>query len=125
MRVLHGRNFMAFKHLVVLGLAIASGSTVYGQACDPNTYLLIGDSSLGTKNTFGPEGGTTAVRISVPDGCPWQIRNVPLWVEILNGTSGTNTQVVQIAVDVNASTNARGQNILIGGRNFPISQSAS
>jgi hypothetical protein len=116
---------MGSKYSILFGLALAGATAAYGQTCDPGGYLLQGDSGLGTTNNFGAAGGTTKVRIIVPNGCPWTITNVPLWVEILNGTSGTSTQVVEIAVDANTSTNARGQTILIGGRNFGIGQSAS
>ena len=100
------------------------GLGAYAQTCDPNLYILSGDSGLGTTNNFSAQGGTTQVRINVPGGCSWDTANIPTWVNV-TPPSGTNTQVVTISVAVNASLNARGHSILIGGRNFPINQAGA
>jgi hypothetical protein len=109
------------KHILYLVLAACVMSTAAYAQCDPGSYVLIG-SSASTRNEFPSTGGTTSVTLFVPSGCSWTITNIPSWVTILNGTSGTDTRVVQISVAANTSSAPRSQFIVIGGRNFPIYQ---
>jgi hypothetical protein len=103
---------------VLLSVAVCMTSVVaYGQC----SYELVGSSGT-TKNEFTAQADTTAVTLFTQTGCAWQITDVPSWVAILNGTSGTGSRTVQIAVAANTSTAARSQTITIGGKRFPIFQ---
>jgi hypothetical protein len=105
------------KSGVLLSLTFLASMASYGQC----SYDLIGTSSA-TKNEFTAQADTTTVTLFTQAGCAWTITNVPSWVTIVNGTSGTGTRIVQIAVAQNTSTEARSQSIVIGGRRFPIFQ---
>ncbi len=111
-----------FKHVLYIALAACAMSTAAYAQCNPATYVLIGSSGT-TTNEFPSTGGTTSVDLIVPNsGCTWTITNIPSWVTVLNGTSGSGNRTVQLSVAANTSSAPRSQFIVIGGRNFPVYQ---
>ena len=110
----------------LLVLPLLAGATVYGQTCPSNQYFLTGSpTTLGTRNFFPYEGGTTRFAIETPPGCPWQATNAPLWVSVIGRTSGTGTTIIEIGVETNLTTTAREGFVVVSGLRFPVNQAAA
>jgi hypothetical protein len=105
-----------------LAVALFAMNTVaYGQC----PYVLFGTSST-APTEFTSAGGTTAPSLDTEPGCPWTVTDVPSWVTVLNGTSGTGDKMIQMSIAPNTSTASRSALITIGGpnngRRFPLFQ---
>ena len=111
--------------LMFVGVMSAGGLWAQTNPCTVANYVLSGSSELGTRNSFGYEGGVTRAALQVPNGCTWQITNAPAWVTIISPSTGTNTTIVVLGVETNTATTGRSGIVTIAGKTFPITQAAA
>ena len=70
---------------------------------------------------FGAAGGTGAVSIEAPDGCPWTAANVPPWATSTSSTTGAGRGSWTYSVAANGGATRR-QTAAIAGRPFGLTQ---
>ena len=76
-----------------------------------------------TSATFGASGGSGSVNVTAPSGCRWTVSNVPSWITITWGSSGSGNGTVYYTVAANTSTSSRSATLTIAGQSFTVSQS--
>lgn len=74
--------------------------------------------------SFGSGGGSSGFNVTTTAGCSWSVTNVPAWVTINSGASGTGSGTVNYTVASNSST-ARNASLAAGGQSYNISQSGA
>ena len=94
--------------LLILNFTIAPANCSYS----------LGDGG----EAFTAAGGTGAIAVTAPVGCPWSAIGAPSWVVAITG-SGTGNGTFSFQVLPNPST-ARVTNMAIGGAAFSIEQEA-
>ena len=69
--------------------------------------------------------GPDDIRITVtaPASCTWTVTNLPSWVTVASGSSGSGDGTVRLLVEPNFGA-ARSATILIGGQSFALTQAA-
>ncbi len=74
---------------------------------------------------FPSSGGSMAVSVSAPIGCIYGATNVPSWIQIFYGQTGSGPGPNTMAFYVlpNSTTTSRSATLSIGGQPFTISQS--
>lgn len=73
---------------------------------------------------FGAAGGSASVDVTTAGGCLWSVANVPAWITITSGNGGTGNGTVGYSVDAHTNSGNRNATLVIGGRNYVVSQSA-
>jgi Bacterial Ig domain/PKD domain/Divergent InlB B-repeat domain/Carboxypeptidase regulatory-like domain/Immunoglobulin domain/Glucodextranase, domain B len=73
---------------------------------------------------FGAAGGSGSVDVSTAGGCSWSVANVPAWITITSGNGGTGNGTTGYSVAANTNASGRNATLIIGGRAYPVSQSA-
>ena len=80
----------------------------------PPTIFKINPSTGGFVNTpcspsiapssqsFPPNGGSASVSVTAPAGCTWTSSNVPTWITITSGNSGSGNGTVAYSVSTGA-----------------------
>jgi all-beta uncharacterized protein/BACON domain-containing protein len=67
----------------------------------------------------GPDDIT--INVTAPASCTWTVTNVPTWVSVAEGSTGTGSGRVRLLVDPNFGS-ARSATIVIGGQPFSLTQ---
>lgn len=83
------------------------------------TYTLSASSAA-----FSSTGGSGSVNVTTAGSCDWDVLEVPSWVTIDSGSSGTGNGTVSYTVAANTNSSNRSATLEIGGRNYTISQGA-
>jgi len=78
-----------------------------------------------TSATFGAGGGSGSVNVTAPSGCPWTVSNVPSWITITSGSSGSGNGTVSYTVAPNSSTSSRTATLTIAGQSFTVTQAGT
>jgi hypothetical protein len=73
--------------------------------------------------SFTANGGTGSVNVTAPAGCNWSVSNVPNWVSITSGASGSGNGTVNYTVAANGSSLQQSATLSIGGQNYSITES--
>jgi hypothetical protein len=63
------------------------------------------------------------INVTAPASCSWTVSNVPSWVSVAEGSTGTGDGLVRLVVEANFGA-ARSATILIGGQSFALTQMA-
>jgi hypothetical protein len=63
------------------------------------------------------------INVTAPAGCNWTVTNVPSWVTVAEGSSGSGNGTVRLLVQANFGA-ARSATITIGGQPFALTQAA-
>ena len=63
------------------------------------------------------------INVNAAASCSWTVTNVPSWVSVSEGSTGTGNGNVRLLVEPNFGA-ARSANILIGGQSFALTQAA-
>jgi hypothetical protein len=63
------------------------------------------------------------IRVSAERSCSWTVTDVPSWVTVTEGSSGSGDGNVRLRVDANFGP-ARSATIRIGGQPFELRQAA-
>jgi hypothetical protein len=77
-----------------------------------------GDSFTGT-------GGRGTVNVVTGSGCPWAATSQVSWIAVESGWTGSGSGTVTYAVAPDLGSSARTGSLEIGGKTFPVSQSAA
>ena len=86
------------------------------QAGNPCTY------TLGTRSrSISHEGGRLSVSVNTQGSCAWTAMSQAGWIQIEQGSSGTGTGSVTIAVEANGG-DAREGRVVIAGQTFTVMQ---
>ncbi len=75
--------------------------------------------------SFGPDGGTSDLRIRTDGACGWTASSNASWVVILSGAGGSGNGEVRYRVERNGSGHARSGAITVAGRTHRIEQSGA
>jgi len=78
-----------------------------------------------TSATFGAGGGSGSVNVTAPSGCAWTVSNVPSWITITSGSSGSGNGTVSYTVAPNSSTSSRTATLTIAGQSFTVTQAGT
>jgi uncharacterized repeat protein (TIGR01451 family) len=106
------------------GVSFAPASRSFGGLGSDQTADFVGTNCTWTlvpaTQSFGAGGGTGAVTVNTPQGCPWTAASGSDWITVTSGASGTETGTVGFTV---APANApRAGRLTIAGQNFPVYQ---
>jgi hypothetical protein len=77
-------------------IAIGSGSIAITQGASGCTYTL---STYDP--TFPQAGGPMSIAVTAGTGCQWNVTNLPLWLTVTSGSSGTGNGTVHLMADPN------------------------
>ena len=72
--------------------------------------------------SFDPEGGSSAVLVTSPEGCEWSASASASWIEISTGGSGSGTGSISFSVASNESTQSRTAAITVAEQELTITQ---
>ena len=99
-------------------LTIAGKTVTVTQSGTSCLYLLTPNHQNFTSGV-----GTGSFNVTVVSGCFWNaVNNVPGWVTITSGSTGTGNGTVQFGVSPNAGASARSGTITVEGQTFTINQ---
>ena len=76
-----------------------------------------------TSYGVGSAGGSTNITVTTGDGCPWTASSNVAWASITQGSSGSSSGVVQVAVS-GVSGPQRTGSVVVAGQLVSITQSA-
>ncbi|MBI3650225.1 MAG: BACON domain-containing protein, partial [Acidobacteria bacterium] len=74
--------------------------------------------------SFTTSGGSLQIRLDTALGCSWTITNIPGWVTVTSGTTGTGTKKINYTVAANSGA-ARHADLVISGQVHSIDQAGS
>ena len=77
-------------------ITIGSASISISQAASGCTYSLSTNSL-----SFPQSGGSQSVNVTAGAGCPWTVMELPLWLTVTSGVSGTGDGTVTLAAAPN------------------------
>ena len=86
-------------------------------APQPCTFALTAEP-----DDFGPEGGTTLLRITTAAGCTWSIRTDATWLAVEGATSGEGPSAVKLSAQRNDTTVARRITVSVGDASLVLAQ---
>lgn len=112
---------LAAKHLIFARGRDSSGAwgPVRGVFTpDPTCPAVVSPSS----QSFGPNGESGTIAVTVASGCAWTVATVEPWISIPIGAGGVGSGSVSYAVAVNASGGLRTGAIAIAGQSVAIDQ---
>ena len=78
-------------------------------------------SVVPTRQNFGSIGGSSSVTVTATDGCDWVVSNIPDWILITSGSSGSGSGVVNYSVTANTAIGRTGV-LTIAGQNIVMTQ---
>ncbi len=99
---------------------IANQVFLVTQAGDLSTCTI---SILPTNRIHGYGSATSTVAVTTQTSCPWSVVNTNPWIRILSTSNSFSAGVVFYSVTPNTNLQTRSGNIVIGGRNFFLTQS--
>jgi len=104
--------------VAVCAAANACGSSTTTSVTAPTTAEARCQPSFdGTPRSFGPEGGTSTLAVSVPRECSWSASSGAAWVAITAGAQGQGDGAITFRVDRNPDpVNRSGTLIIADGR---------
>ncbi len=73
---------------------------------------------------FDSTAGNGSVNVMTTEGCSWAVSNVPSWINITSGDSGSGSGVVNYSVAANTGTGRTGT-MTIAGQNIVVTQAAA
>ncbi len=73
---------------------------------------------------FGSSGGSGSVSVTTAGSCDWDVTDVPSWITINSGETGTGNGMVNFSVAPNTNASSRIVTLHIDAANFVISQGA-
>lgn len=74
-----------------------------------------------TSQNFGSTGGSGSVSVTATDGCDWVVSNIPGWILITSGSSGSGSGMVNYSVTANTGIGRTGR-MTIAGQNISVTQ---
>jgi hypothetical protein len=89
-----------------------------------NLTVTCGYTLSASSAAFSSAGGSGSVNVTTAGSCDWEVLEVPSWVTIDSGSSGTGNGSVTYTVAANTNSANRSATLEIGGRNYTISQGA-
>lgn len=89
-----------------------------------NLTVTCGYTLSASSTAFSSAGGSSSVNVTTAGSCDWSVSNIPAWVTVNSGNSGTGNGTVSFTVAPNTNAANRSAVLDIGGRNFTISQGA-
>ena len=108
-------SITAVEHFTAADLV--SGLYPVGASC---TYSI---SPLSAN--FGSASGSGSITVTTQTGCSWVVSNLPPWISITSGASGTGNGTVNYSVSANTGTSTRQAQLSIGGQLFTIIQAGT
>jgi hypothetical protein len=101
-------------------------SNAAGSVTSANAVLTVTCSyALSSGSTsISSVGGAGSVNVTTAGGCSWSVANVPAWITITSGNGGTGNGTVSYSVAANTNAGSRSATLVIGGRNYTVTQSA-
>ncbi|MBL8240541.1 MAG: S8 family serine peptidase [Bryobacterales bacterium] len=119
-----GNGVVRFSVAANSGTTARTGTITVGdkqfrisQAGQPCNVSINPDSASQTAG-----GGIGSFSVSAQAGCNWTASSFEFWITVTAGTPGTGNGVVRFSVAPNFSTVARSGTILVGDKQFRISQ---
>ncbi len=91
-----------------------SAPTPLAQRCTP--------SFDGSQRSFGPDGGTGSVAVTVPRECSWAAATEAPWAVITAGAQGQGDGTVLFRIDRNADPVGRNSGLVIGEQRVVLAQ---
>lgn len=70
-------------------------------------------------------GGSGTIQITATEGCTWNATNVPTWLSLTPGTSGSGSGTLNFAALANASADSRTGTITIAGQAVAVIQAGT
>jgi hypothetical protein len=117
-----GNYYLAFRNQQSIDKALTYSmerwvTTGGGTTC---TYSINPGSA-----SFNSNGGSASVSVSTSSSsCSWNVSNVPSWITINSGSSGTGNGTVSYTVAQNTSSSSRSATLTIAGQAFMVTQAA-
>jgi hypothetical protein len=106
--------------------ANACGSSTTTSVTAPTTAEARCQPSFdGTRRSFGPEGGTSTVAVSVPRECSWSASSGAAWIAITAGAQGQGDGAITFRVDRNPDPVNRSGALVIGDGRVELAQGAA
>ena len=96
---------------------LISGLYIAGSTC---TYSISPSSA-----SFGSSSGSGSFSVTTQIGCSWVVANLPPWVSISSGASGTGTGTISYVVSANTGSTTRQAQLSVGGQLFTITQTGT
>ncbi len=93
----------------------------YGNNPNPPPPAPCSYSISPTSKNFKAGGGSGSVSVSCGSGCTWTVTNIPQWITIASGGSGSGS--VGYTVQANTGSTARSATLKIAGQNHTVKQS--
>jgi hypothetical protein len=74
------------------------------------------------ERSFGPNGGSSTIRVRTESGCRWSASASATWITIVSGRDGTGNGEVEYRVDRNTGSSARSGSVSVAGHSTRITQ---
>jgi hypothetical protein len=121
---------LTFPRLLTIVAACATanacGSSTTTSVTAPTTAEARCQPSFdGTRRSFGPEGGTNTVAVSVPRECSWSASSGAAWIAITAGAQGQGDGAITFRVDRNPDPVNRTGALSIGDGRVELAQGAA
>ena len=72
--------------------------------------------------SFGPQGGTSAISVTVARECQWSVSSGAAWVTVTSGAQGQGDGTVNVRIDPNPDPVARSGVVLIADARVEVAQ---
>jgi hypothetical protein len=70
------------------------------------------------------QDGSRQIEVATQPGCSWTVSNVPNWITISSGSSGSGTGTVSLVVAANTTATDREASLTVAGRTVTVRQTA-
>ncbi|MEN3332223.1 MAG: hypothetical protein V7641_1588 [Blastocatellia bacterium] len=89
------------------------------------TVNSCGASLSKSQQSFGAQGGSDTVGVTINAGCTWTATSNNTWITVTGGGSGSGNGTVSYSVDQNINGASRSGTLTIAGQTFTVNQAAS
>jgi hypothetical protein len=112
-------------HVVVLIAALSVGIASCNTRSSPTEPTPVCSIAISPADlTFGSDGGTGSVTVSVAAGCTWSVTSSGEWITVTAGATGSGPGTVEYSVAANSATEPRNGSLTIAGQTHAVLQRA-
>ncbi len=72
--------------------------------------------------SYASSGGAGNVTVNAPSGCTWGSSNVPSWMNLTSGATGTGNGTIAYSIAPNSDVSSRSASLAIAGQVFTVTQ---
>lgn len=108
------------RALAAADISVDMASPIDGSTPSPVCTYAVSPPSV----TVSSAPTTVTVQVVTANGCPWEVGAGDSWVTLPDGTAGSGTTLVTLAISENVAVGARSTTVTLGGRTIAITQAS-